>query len=136
MGKSKINDIKKRYFLPSNEASFSSVNKFLKSNEISKNKENIKEWIPLQNINSLHTSIKKKFPRRETLSGGIDYIWQADLCDVQNISKYNDNFKYILTVIDIFSRYAWAVAIKRKFGSHIIEAFESLFKSCKRIPLS
>ena len=58
------------------------------------------------------------------------------MCDVQNNSKYNDNFKYILTAIDIFSRYAWAVAIKRKFGSHIIEAFESIFKLAKRIPLS
>ena len=61
----------------------------------------------------------------------IDDIWSADLKDMQSISKQNKGFKYILTIIDIFSKYAYAVPLKSKSSSNIIEAFEKLFKSSK-----
>ena len=48
---------------------------------------------------------------------------QADLMDVQNIAKFNDNYKYILTVIDIFTRYAWAVPLKSKSQNEVKNAF-------------
>ena len=41
-----------------------------------------------------------------------DEIWSADLVDMQAFSSFNKGFKYILTVIDVFSKYAWAVPIK------------------------
>ena len=44
----------------------------------------------------------------------IDDIWSADLVDMQIFSKYNKNFKFLLTVIDLFSRYAWIVPLKNK----------------------
>ena len=45
------------------------------------------------------------------------------------LSKQNDNTNYILTVIDVFSRYAYALPIKNKTGDHITEAFKSIFKN-------
>ena len=47
---------------------------------------------------------------------------------MQKFSKQNKGFKYILTVIDIFSKYAWAIPIKRKTGEEITKAFEHIFK--------
>ena len=43
-------------------------------------------------------------------------IWGADLADTQLISKFNKGFSFLLCVIDIFSKYAWAVPLKDKNG--------------------
>ena len=69
-----------------------------------------REFLRAQDAYTLHKPIRRKFPRRKTVSLGIDRIWQLDLADLTNISRYNDNYKFILTGIDFFSRYAFAVA--------------------------
>ena len=46
-------------------------------------------------------------------------------------SQENDNFKYLLTVIDCFSKYGWAIPIKNKNGDETVKAFEVLFKNKK-----
>ena len=51
-------------------------------------------------------------------------IWSADLVDMQAFSSFNKGFKYILTVIDVFSKYAWAVPIKDKSAASVTKAFE------------
>ena len=43
---------------------------------------------------------------------GIDEQWTADLIEVINISKQNKACKYLLTVVDVFSKYAWVEPIK------------------------
>ena len=57
----------------------------------------------------------------------IDSQWQADLADMQTISRFNDGYNYILTVIDILSRYAWARPLKTKRGQEVAAAFDSIF---------
>ena len=47
---------------------------------------------------------------------------------MRSLSKHNDNINYILTVIDVFSRYAYAYPIKNKTGDYITEAFQKLFE--------
>lgn len=64
---------------------------------------------------------------------GIDETWQADLVDMQNYSKYNDGYNYLLTVINNVSKYAWAIPLKTKTGKELKSAFEDLF-STGRIP--
>ena len=46
----------------------------------------------------------------------IDEIWPADLIDMQAFSKDNNRIKYLLTVIDVFSKFVWIVPLKRKTG--------------------
>ena len=62
----------------------------------------------------LHKPIIKKFKRRNVYSSLKDNIWGVDLADMQLISKYNEGIRYILCVIDIFSRYAWVINLKNK----------------------
>ena len=47
------------------------------------------------------------FPRRKIYSPDLDRIWTMDLMVLDRYSKQNKNYKYILVVLDIFSRYAW-----------------------------
>ena len=77
--------------------------------------------------------MRKKFPTRKYVVNNIDSQWQADLADMQTISRYNDGYNYILTVIDILSRYAWARPLKTKRGQEVAAAFESIFSE-GRIP--
>ena len=53
-----------------------------------------------------------------------DETWSADLIDKSSLSKYNNNNKFILTVIDIFTKYAWAIPLKNKFGLSITNGFK------------
>ena len=69
-----------------------------------------------------------RFPKRKVLTHSSHHQWQADLCDMCSLSKYNDNVNYILTVIDVFLRYAYALLIRNKTGDHVTEAFAELFK--------
>ena len=57
----------------------------------------------------------------------IDEIWASDLIDMQAFSKYNNGIKYLLTVIDIFSKFVLIVPLKRKTGQEVANAsFEHL----------
>ena len=69
-----------------------------------------------QLANELHKPIIRKFKKRKVYSGFKDNIWGADLADMQLISKFNKGFRFLLCVIDIFSKYAWVVHLKDKKG--------------------
>ena len=71
----------------------------------------------------------KRFPRNPYTVTNIDDVWEMDLANLSSLSKYNDKYKYLLNVIDIFSRYAWSVPLKGKTGTSITSALKSLFKN-------
>ena len=75
---------------------------------LSNNKENIQ--LPIE----LHKPIIRKFRKRKVYSSFRDNIWGADLADMQLISKFNKGFRFLLCVIDIFSKYAWVIPLKDK----------------------
>ena len=58
----------------------------------------------------------------------IDEIWAADLIDMQAFSKDNNGIKYLLTVIDIFSKFVWIVLLKPKTGQKVASAFSGFLK--------
>ena len=60
---------------------------------------------------------------------GIDAQFQADVVDVQNLSRYNKGYKYLLTCIDIFSKYAWVVPLKTKQGQQLVKVFQTILSS-------
>jgi len=59
---------------------------------------------------------------------GIDEQWAADLIEVINISKYNQGYRYLLTVVDVFSKYAWVQPLKSKTGKTVTEAMSKILK--------
>ena len=64
---------------------------------------------------------------------GIDETWQADLVEMIPYFKINKGFRYLLTVIDIFSKYAWAVPVRSKNGKDFTTAMKSILTQ-GRIP--
>ena len=82
----------------------------------------------------LHKPIIRKFKKRKVYSGFKDNIWGADLADMQLISKFNKGFRFLLCVIDIFSKYAWVVPLKDKKGVSIVDAFQTILDNSNRKP--
>ena len=84
--------------------------------------------------NELHKPRKINFTRRKVISNHIDHIWGIDLITVIKYSKQNKNYKYILTVIDFFSKYSRCYPLKTKKSEEIINSFKDIFKKSKRKP--
>ena len=84
------------------------------------NKENI------QLADELHKPIIRKFKKRKVYSSFRENIWGVDLADMQLLSKFNKRFRFLLCVIDIFSKYAWVVPLKDKKGVSIVDAFQKI----------
>ena len=82
----------------------------------------------------LHKPKRVNFERRKIISNHIDYIWGIDLITMIKYSKQNNNYKYILTVIDFFSKFSWCYPLKNKNSNEIINSFKDIFKKSKRKP--
>ena len=91
--------------------------------------------IGLNNLpEELHKPITRNFRKRRVISYGIDKIWAADLVEMQKYSKWNKGVKYLLMVVDVFSKYGWIVALKDKKTESVSSAFDHIFKKSKRKP--
>lgn len=89
-----------------------------------------------QIVNEIHRSARKNYRRRPVILKEINDLWQADLLDLQKFQTFNKGYKYILVVIDAFSKYAWCVPSKSKTKTEIKNAFEKIIKSHKKNPVN
>ena len=87
-----------------------------------------------QLADELHKPITRNFSKRSVISKGVDEIWAADLVGMQMFSKWNKGIKYLLMVIDVFSKYGWIKPPKDKKTETVSKAFDEMFKSSKRLP--
>ena len=62
----------------------------------------------------LHKSVIKKFKRRKIYARFKDNIWAAGLANMRSLFFKNKNVKYLLCVIDIFTKYAQVKPLKGK----------------------
>jgi hypothetical protein len=122
------------YYDTKSKASFGGVQKLYTEAKILKPDLKLKEvedWLSGELTYTLHFPARRRFKRNKILVNGIDEQWEADLVDMKAFSKQNDNFNYILTVIDCFSKYAFAVPIKNKAGVGLVGAFKKIFSKRK-----
>ena len=80
-------------------------------------------------INQLLENLKK-----EVYSSFRDNIWGVDLADMQLLSKFNNGFRFLSCVIDIFGKYAWVISLKDKKGISTVNAFQKILDDSKRKP--
>ncbi|WP_375668131.1 hypothetical protein, partial [Bartonella sp. CL48QHWL] len=135
--------LRELYYNPDSPVAYSSLNKIWKqvkedrtssreqsSGKLIKVKE-LKEFLETLPTHQLHKPAIKKFTFRKTMVSYIDQQWQADLVDMQKFESKNKGFRFILTVIDLFSRYSWALPVKSKRGEEIRDAFKLIFREAK-----
>jgi transposase InsO family protein len=97
-------------------------------------KKKVKNYLKKHLGYTLHKPVKRKFVRGVTSVFYIDELWQADLCEMQLIREYNSDVRYLLTVIDVFSKYAWVRQLKNKRTKTVADAFVDIVDTSKRKP--
>jgi hypothetical protein len=90
--------------------------------------EDVEKFLAKQDTYTLHKPIRRKFQRNKTKASGIDTDWQADLCDLVRLKRYNKGNAYVLTVIDVLSKYAWAEPVENKKPETVAKAFKKILK--------
>ena len=86
-------------------------------------------------VKEIFSPVIKKFQRIQIQTDYKDEGWSIDLIDRSNLSKYNKNYKFIFTIIDNHTKYAWAIPLKDKSGKSTTTAFKNLLETSKRKPL-
>jgi len=89
----------------------------------------IKRFLQSQPSYTLHRPARRNFTRNRTRVSGIDEQWQADLADMQALARVNQGYRYLLTCIDVFSKYAWVLPAKSKSGKDMAVCFQKLLSS-------
>ena len=79
-------------------------------------------------VNELHRAARRKFARRRTIVKGLNDLFQADLMEFQPHARLNKQYKFVLVVIDCFSKFVWTRPLKSKSGKEVALAMESIFK--------
>lgn len=128
----RLSTMDKIYLDPQHPGSFGGVARLKK--EVDNTTAEVKKFLSSQYCYTRHKQRRNKFVRRKVEVHESFYLWQADLVFLKKIKKYNDNFAYLLTVIDCFSRYAYVVPIKNKTSAAVIEGFIKIFKLSTQRP--
>lgn len=89
----------------------------------------IKKWLQKQETFTLHRQIYRKFKRTQVVVPEIGFQWDADTAVMTSFLKDNDSYGYLLFVIDVFSKTAWAVPLKSTKGVEMVHALSSVFSS-------
>ena len=111
----------KVYYDPKHPAGFGSVAKLVRASKYKK--RDVEECLTSLNTYTINKPVRKDFPRNPYTVMYIDDVWEMDLADLNSLSQYNYKYKYLLNVIDIFSRYAWSVPLKDNTVTSITSAF-------------
>ena len=85
-------------------------------------------------VAELHAPARKNFLRRRVIVRGYDDLWQADVVEMRPYARFNRGYNYILTVIDVLSKFAWAVPLKTKTGNEVARALATIVRDGARSP--
>ena len=124
------NVLKDIYYDVDNSASFSSIEKLYQEGvkrDPSLTREKVKEWLSSQKVYTLHRPKRRFFARSHVIATAVDDVWQADLVDMQEFKRYNKGYAYILTMVDVLSKFAHALPLKTKRGVEVAGAFDTIF---------
>ena len=125
------------YFNPKSEAGFAGIEKLYNAAKLEDphvTRNDVRNWLASELTYSLHAPTTTNFQRNRCVVEHVDEQWQADLVDMSSVRRSNSNYAFILTVIDMFSKFAFTVPLKTKSGMSLKMAFAKIF-STGRIPL-
>lgn len=87
----------------------------------------IRKFLKGEDAYTYHKRKRKIFPRTVTFVPAIDVQWQGDLSDLSKLEKENDGYRFLLFLIDVFSRFAFVEPLKDKTGTSILKALKKVF---------
>ena len=127
-------DLKKLYTDPKFSGSFAGKHRFLKalkSRDRSITKADVEKALRSVDSYGLHRPVKRPQLFRRIYTKGINYLFQIDLIDMSKYENENDGYRWFITIIDTFSKKAWAFKLKRKSGKAILKVMEPFLEQHK-----
>lgn len=82
----------------------------------------------------LHAPARRRFKRRSVITKGLDDLHQMDLVDLSAYSRENKGFKFMITIIDVYSKFAWAEPLKNKSAKEVAQVVKKVYLKSKRYP--
>ena len=120
--------LKEIYYDPSHPAGFGTLDELSAASKLPKNL--VEPWLLRQQTYTLHKSKRQTFKPLNSYYVGRPHIqFQADIVDYSKYQTWNQGYKYILMVMDIFSRKAWAFPLKTKSGPEVADTLSQLLSS-------
>lgn len=125
-----LRDLDEKFIVPGSSIFFSGINQIKNYYKDKLNVKDIKEFLQQNNAYNLHTEYRRRKDHfAPTFAYAPKHALQADLLQVDNYAKSNDGVKYILAVIDAFSRKAYIYPLKSKQTDEVLSAFKHLFNT-------
>ncbi|PRP87896.1 hypothetical protein PROFUN_02633 [Planoprotostelium fungivorum] len=91
--------------------------------------DDIRSFLSHQSTYKRHLGFNLQYKQQKhTVVPGPLVKWQIDLADMQHSAEYNDGTNYLLTIIDVFSKYALAIPLQNKQGKTIARALDYIFR--------
>ena len=81
-----------------------------------------------QLTNKLHKTVRRRFDKRTVFAKQVDDMWAADLVDMTPFSRSNKGFKYLLTVIDVYSKHGWIVPLAKRMHMRSRSCFSMVMR--------
>ena len=126
----------KLYYEPHWPSAYAGADKLFRATCKKYDRQSVIEWLESQDAYNLHKPVRHRFPRRNYNVRNFDDVWEAYLMDMRSIKSYNDGYSYVLTVIDVISKYARAEPIKDKTSRNVANVFARiLLRSNGRKPI-
>ena len=84
------------------------------------------DFLANQDAYTLLRNVWRRVKRPKTYVLGINHLWQIDLIDLSSLTRYNDGYRYVLTCIDVFSKYGRISLLRTKMGTAVRDAVEKM----------
>ena len=126
--------ISKVYFNPKHKAGYVGKTRLLNELKTKVKPSDLNRWLLQTDTYNLHRPARKRFPRRKYIVGGINHLIQMDLAVFSQFAKHNKGYRYVLIIIDIFSKKVYCTALKSKSGPEVSQAIEEYFISINETP--
>jgi transposase InsO family protein len=118
------------YFDPQHPAAFGGAYKLYQYAKLQDDRitlENVKNWLSTRDEYTLYKPTKQNFKRNKIYVSYINEQWEIDLLDYSSFSKSNFGYKYLITIIDVFSKYLYVIPIKTKSMQEVTSKLTLLF---------
>ena len=126
--------LEKIFYVPQASGSFGGVQalKGKLPSRLKPTSQRVLKWLSRQEAYTLHKPVRKKFKRSRVVVSSMDDQWQADLIVIPALASQNDGYKYLLTCMDVLSKYAWVVPLKDKAGATLVAAFTRILSGGRK----
>ena len=125
---------RKIYFDPSHPGSFRGANKLHEAikdeGKYTISLSKVKQWLQNQESFSLHKPLRRSFHHLKVIIGGLNDQYKADM---QKLKDKNDGVRFLLIIIDVFSRFMWVEPLENKLEDTVINAFRHIFPRAKKL---